>query len=1072
MKKVQIFKGLTALSAFLLAVATAGTTLSFQYDENINRALGINTTVTSGADGATLLYENDYGYDKNALIDVYRDAASAIQQIGEESAVLLKNDDGALPLAHDAKIAIFGKAATDSVIYSTTTDSRMTAMTFIEAMQDEFGADNVYDAATVESSGDSGGFGPGMGTGVTSGDGSSAGLENSLDTYTAKESEFSEYGDAAVVVFGRQTGEGSDLYQYSQDETYDDGSPRRYLDLSAEEEDLISYLKDEKDKGVFDRIIVLIAGDFSIEMNFLEEYDVDAAVWAGSEGAYGVNGLVNVLSGDVNPSGRLVDTIAANSTSAPASVYAGHEGTLSYTNAQDVIDANPLVNSSDGDQIIWYNIYAEGIYVGYKYYETRYEDTVLGQGSASGEAGSSTGSGWNYADEVNYPFGYGSSYTTFTEELQDVTFDEEDDSYTVTVKVTNTGDVSGKDVVEVYAQTPYGDYEKENLVEKASVSLMGFAKTQELAAGDSETVTVSVPRYFLASYDQYAAKGYILSSGDYYLSVGKNAHDALNNILAAKGYSSADGMTAVGNNNESADGSADNVYTWNQAELHTDSYKNSPYTGVEVTNQFDFTDLNYYSDDSVTYDFTYMTRSDWEGTFPEQVQLTASDAIISSVSNYGDTVVTIPEDQPDYDSFTQGADNGIVLSDMIGVDFDDDETWDKFLDEFTIEEMANLITDNMNVQAVDRLGVAGMRRTDDDYQAGGSVRWPSHPTTTRTWNTELVAKRGELEGVTMQLNDYDEVWWGSANMHRTPFLGRTGQYYSEDANLDYLVGYVEAQAVQEVGGTLCAKHFTTNDQETHRQGLTSFMTEQALREIYLRAFEGGFQGSAMSTMNALNRQGTMLAKNNYAMNITVLREEWGFEGHVTSDGYVDLGYFNNAVEEIVSGMDYSCCDSNGNTAKILLEELTEDTGSEYYHSGYVLQALRRAAKDNLNVMLHGWRMNSLSGDVTITHIVPTWEKALMGVDLALAILTILFLILAILKNPEKYRSFRKVEAKTAKTMNADAADMPKAAETSEAVKTQDAPRNGGAAKSGGPAETAGEAEKADIVKKNKNAKDN
>ena len=271
----------------------------------------------------------------------------------------------------------------------------------------------------------------------------------------------------AVVVFGRTGSEGNDVWQYAETDTYEDGSPRRMLDLSTQEEELISYVSEQKAAGVFKSIVAIVAGDYDVEMGFLEEYDVDACVYAGNLGAYGVEGLVKVLSGKVSPSGRLVDTLAANSVSAPATLYAGHEGTQRWTNYEEVDVANPLVNDSNGDTINWYNIYAEGIYVGYKYYETRYEDTVMGNYGADSTVGSSTGSAWNYADEMCYPFGYGLSYTTFQQKLNSVEYSAADDSYTVSVTVTNTGSVAGKEVVQVYAQTPYGDYEKENLVEKA-----------------------------------------------------------------------------------------------------------------------------------------------------------------------------------------------------------------------------------------------------------------------------------------------------------------------------------------------------------------------------------------------------------------------------------------------------------------------------------------------------------------------------------------------------------------------------------------------------------------------------
>lgn len=977
-KKIRIFRGLAAIMALVMMVSASAITLTFQYSAIINRAMGVSTTKTLSADGteveSTIYWPNDYGYDANALVDVYRDAASTNVEIGQEGAVLLKNENGALPIAAGSGMTIFGYAAYSSKIHSTTTASYMTTKTFAEALKDEFGAENVNDVLLSEVYANvsaPGGFMAMMSGGVHSV------TEGDINEVKKHESTWANAcNDVAIAVFGRSASEGNDLYQYAEEDTYADGSLRRMLDLSSDEEDLISYLSQQKKSGVFGSIVVIIAGDFDMELGFLEEYDIDACVFGGNLGAYGVEGLAKVLSGAVSPSGRLVDTLAANSVSAPATLYAGHEGTQRWINYEAVDAANPLVNDSNGDTINWYNIYAEGIYVGYKYYETRYEDTVTGSYGADSTVGSTTGKAWNYADEMCYPFGYGLSYTTFEEKLDSVEYVAADDAYQVSVTVTNTGSVAGKDVVQMYAQTPYGDYERENLVEKAAVNLMGFAKTGTLEPGSSQTVTISVPRYFLASYDTYGAQGYILSAGDYYLSVGKDCHDALNNILAAKGYTTADGMTA--------DGDSSKVHQWSQDTLDTETYRLSPYTGYEVTNHFEDGDLNYYG-----IDFTYLTRQDWAGTFPaERLAITANDAIISTLSNY---YYETPADAPDYNSFTQGVDNGIVLTDMVGVDFDDDEAWNKFLDQFTVEELCNLMADNMTQQVVSRLGVVGGDRCDDDNQAGGAILWNSHPNTSRTWNTGLYAARGTLEGLTAQLNDRDEIWWGAGNMHRTPFGGRANQYYSEDANFDYIVGYAEAEAMQATGANICVKHFCTNDQETMRQGLTTFITEQPLREIYARAFEGSFAGGAMGTMNALNRIGTKLAKNHYELNTTVLRKEWGFEGHVTSDGYVTTNYFQNAAEELTAGMDYSCIDTNGVTASLVYKDIEENK------DGFLLQAIRLAAKRNLNAMLSSWRINGQSGDTIIKTIVPGWQLALMAVNAVSAVLLIAFVVVDAVK---------------------------------------------------------------------------
>ena len=540
-KTTALFRGLSAVFAFLLPLSATATNLTFQYSGIINTRMGIDTTTTITDDSAegTIYYANDYGYDESALPAVYEDTKQVNIEIAEEGTVLLKNENSALPMAEGTRMTIFGYEAVNTNIWSSNAPDYMEATSFLDAMTEEFGADNINTQVcdNVYTSDDSGGFQQNQA-------GSSG--EASLDEITAYEDSWqSDYNDAAVVVLARKGSEGNDLSMYSATDTYDDGTPRRYMDLTENEEALIQYLQEQKEAGVFDKIVVIVATEWQMELDWLYEYDIDAAVLSGLNGTWGCTGLAEVLSGAVNPSGKLVDTYASNSFSAPATTYAA-ENSYEWTNADEVNAANPEVNDADGANIKYYIIYAEGIYVGYKYYETRYEDTVMGSGSADSTAGSSTGSGWNYEDEMVYTFGYGLSYTTFEQILDSVTYDESTGYYTAAVTVTNTGDTAGKDVVEVYAQTPYGDYEKENLVEKASIQLVAYDKTDVPEPGESQTLEIPVWEYYLASYDTNGYGTYILSAGDYYLSIGSDAHDALNNVLAAKGYTTADGMTADG----------------------------------------------------------------------------------------------------------------------------------------------------------------------------------------------------------------------------------------------------------------------------------------------------------------------------------------------------------------------------------------------------------------------------------------------------------------------------------------------------------------------------------------------
>ena len=981
-KRSHLFRGLTALFAFLLLLCMSLTTLTLGNTTWINSNLNIaDTKVIGSADESafTVYWPNDYGYNNTALIEVYYDAADVNVDIAAEGITLLKNENAALPLAAGTRMTLFGNASVNSSIYRTSSPDYIPYVDYVSAMQAQFGAENVNTVLCEE-------VYPGLGT-----TGTSSVAEAEISAVQAYESTWqSDYNDAAVVVIARSGSEGNDIYQYAAADTYADGSPRRMMDLSTNERALMEYLAAQKHAGVFDKIIVILSTEFEQELGFLADCDVDAAILTGMTGSYGCTAVAQVLGGDVNPSGRTVDTYAASSISAPAVVNGGVEGVSTWGNAAELNEFDKI--NGDGN-IDYYVIYAEGIYVGYKYYETRYEDTVMGTGNASGTAGTFTSTaGWNYAEEMCYPFGYGLSYTTFEQTLDSVEYDAAADVYNVKVTVTNTGSVAGKDVVEVYAQTPYGAYEMTNLVEKASIQLVNYGKTDMLAPGESQTLEIPVRRYFLASYDTYGAGTYILSAGDYYLSIGSDAHDALNNVLAAKGYTTADGMTA--------DGDASKTYTWNQAALDAETYSVSTQTGYAVENVFDTADLNYYDG----YEYEYMTRSDWEGTWPVKTQLDATEQMMVALSNY---YYETPADAPSVDSFTQGADNGLKLTDMMDVDFDDDETWDQFLDQLTVEQLCNTFTDSKAVNTISELDIPGNTKGDDDTNAcGGAIQWVSHPLTARTWNTAMNTARGYYEGLICMLIGKDEIWYGAGNLHRHSYGGRAGQYWSEDATLDYYNGYFEAEAMQSVGVIMCVKHMCCNDQEAQRTGLSVFVDEQALREIYLRAFEGSFDGGALSVMATTGRVGTTLGKNYPALMTTVLRDEWGFKGHVTSDGYVNTGYYNNTLEELEAGQDYSCCDSAGSNAQKILNAINNG-------DGYALQLMRLAAKRNLYVMTQTARMNGLGNGSTVISIVPAWESAVFAANIVLGAALVVFAVLAVLqerKNRKAAQAAGKEEA--------------------------------------------------------------
>lgn len=747
------------------------------------------------------------------------------------------------------------------------------------------------------------------------------------------------------------------------------------------EMDLMSYLQAGKKSGMFKGVVAVINADQMMELGWAYDYDVDALVIAGIPGTQGFEGVANVLSGKVNASGKLADSYPANSLSAPACTYAAAENSQQWANLSEVmnyIDAEGVVAENHADD---YVIYAEGIYVGYKYYETRYEDCVMGRYGADDTVGSTSGGAWNYAEEMDFTFGAGLSYTTFEQKLKGVRYDSAEDLYTVTVEVTNTGSIAGKSVVEVYAQTPYGEYEVNNGVEKSAIQLAGFEKTEDIAPGASVTVEVPIERYLLASYDSNNARGYILSAGTYYFAIGEDAHDALNNVLAAKGYSSADGMVDARGN--AVDGDASKTYTWTETALDSSSYHYSRYAeNAEVTNQFDQDQLSSYG-----VDFTYLTRSDWAGTFPAKpVGITASEDMMKDLrGDWYDDYVSGLADVPSTAEYTQGMDNGMSFVTLKDAAWEDEEIWDTFIDQLTVDEMLSLRNDSNGCGAIEHVALPSQARGDDGVciQQGSLVAtgqsclsWVSEVMTSRTWNKKRFAARGHMLGVEAIYCNLNDLWYGGGNIHRTAFGGRNMQYYSEDGILGYYVGWYEAQAMQALGIMYGIKHFALNDQEANRESLGLFANEQSIREIYLRSFEGPMcKGGAMDIMTGFNRIGVRYVATNPSLLTGVLKTEWGYKGHVTTDAGSN-SYKSRLLEQLVAGIDYTCWNNDNSIIGTYINN----------GDGYALKLLRLATKHNLYAASRSVSVNGLSSSTRVEKIVPAWQKALAygGVGLAMA----------------------------------------------------------------------------------------
>lgn len=553
-KHITPWKILAIICAVVMIVSIPLSILLQKFDNTMAARFGGSFWKLQNEDANAQYYTSDF----NSAEEMVNYGLALTQQVEAEGAALLMNNNNALPLAADAKVSTFSSSSVNLVyggtgsgnIDASTADTLRTALEKVGVTVNP----TLWDFYTVGAGKDYARSKSG-----TVAKSSEVTAEVPWDVYTDEvKDSVAQYGDAAIVTLSRVGGEGADL-SYGE---------VNYLALDENEKAMLQNVAEMKKNGTVKKTILLINSANALQVDFLKnnEYDIDAALWIGDVGISGINAVAEILTGKVNPSGSLVDTYCYDNFSAPAM------WNFTPTTYEGYVEGGDVSAKAKS-----YMIYQEGIYVGYKYYETRYEDFVTGNGNAGDYA---------YGDIVAYPFGYGMSYTNFDMSDMNVSYNAADDTYTVTVKVTNTGDMAGKKTVQVYVQSPYTDYDKENGVEKSAVSLVGFGKTGMIEPGASETLSMTVNKRDIASYDTYGAGTYILDAGDYYFTAATDAHNAVNNILAAKGYT-----VESTNGKMTADGNADLTYTWTEDALDTTTYATSE-NGTAITNQLSSADPN------------------------------------------------------------------------------------------------------------------------------------------------------------------------------------------------------------------------------------------------------------------------------------------------------------------------------------------------------------------------------------------------------------------------------------------------------------------------------------------------
>ena len=672
-----------------------------------------------------------------------------------------------------------------------------------------------------------------------------------------------EFSDTALVVLGRVGGEGQDLLELQtkqpqvngSDEEMTDNS-KHYLELSTEEREMIQAASE-----ACDNVVVVLNICNAMELGFLNdpELGIDSCILVGTTGLTGVRSVIDVLSGEVNPSGRTADTFAADFTKAPSFATSTNNGVLAYTD-------RPAENYA---YYSWYVDYTDDIYVGYRYYETAYADM---EKEAAG-----SGDEW-YAENVVYPFGYGLSYTDFEWTVKSISQESgvlaKDGKIDITVTVTNTGEVAGKDVVELYYSAPYGDETTNgSLVEKSHVVLGDFAKTGEIAPGESEDVTLTLYVQDMASYDCYDENtnehtGYELDPGEYSLMLMRDAHNfgpMADEEKAEYVYE----ITGDGYNydtDRTSGGTIENRFTGEDRDENT-----VPIDG---------------SEESVNPE--YMSRSDFEGTFPEREAARASDPEAITISQDDGS-----SEEEGLEVYEQGKGGGLTVQDVYGLDYDD-EKWDALLDQMSLSDMTELITDGAFKTAeidsigkpmvIDFDGPTGLNTREAGDKHCRFVAYPNETLLAQTWNKQLAYDFGAKVGEEAR-NAGVWGWYApSANLHRSPFGGRNYEYYSEDPLLSGLMAGYTIKGAKDEGMYCYLKHFAANENESHREGLFVWLTEQSLREIYLKPFEIALKtadGNAL--MTSMNRLGATWAAGSRALMTDILRGEWGFQGTAITD---------------------------------------------------------------------------------------------------------------------------------------------------------------------------------------------
>ena len=1034
-KFTPAMRGLAALMTCLMVLSIVGTGVANTYRGALDDTLGTESYVTINDDSAAR-FKTDY-----ATIE---DMAAAARDIaireGEEGTVVMKNDNGVLPLKANANVALFGLAAYNvygpkggNADAASLADALAGAglnvnetlkdyyMTNIINMHTEMRANRwtgkevpttVYDHMYVSAPGDWTTY---QIAEVPPAEFETLGVPANWKEAIAKDS-------IGICVFARGAGEGN---------TYKPGSALNYageatgedpLKLSADELAVVEAAKETCSKV----IVLLNTGNNMMIADIAEggSHEVDGICYIGCPNDYQTIGIANVLTGKVNATGALASAFVRDHQSIPAVQNVGGDYFADYEivcrNDDPRYPGKEIGNIGTGSfggadtyNGGMYIVEAEGIYVGYKYYETRYFDAVMGQGNANSAAGATQGSAWNYGDEMLYTFGHGLSYLDYTQTIKSVTVDRSvNGNITAVVEVKNNSNQDGKFLTQLYVQQPYTDYDRTNLVEKSAVMFLNSAKV-DVAAGKSKEVTITIPTKYLASYDANNAKTYILDAGDYYFTAAAGAHEAVNNILAAQGKTVADGMDAAGKNA---------VVSWKLDQLDNTTFAIA--NNTTVTNVADDADLNYWLPGTVTY----LTRQDWN-TFPinyNKLNLKIADSPKKdqwiaemrgetyTISDTGAAAEAVPG--PKFTASEIGAEQ---LNNI------NDPYWDKLVHAITIDEAvgavihggsrSDTLTNIDNPVVIQNEGPTGISAGYTDEATGKTYKFNVNSQTLLgcSFNPELAYQWGLVEGNSCLWVERYDLWGSGLTLNRTPYNGRNYEYISEDPMLTNVIGREVIQGCSDKGIINGPKHMGFNDQEHNRAGISAYMTEQKFRETDLRGFEGALSDAfGMGVMIAFNRIGATNASHHVGMIQKIVRGEWGFKGLISTDMMNNYLYFN--AESMVMAGITQVADFAADNSHINLGEGGVDAVWPHISLATVSKDsnLVEQARENLKYQLYIFA-NSAILNISTQRVNTWWDTALTVTTYASSILAVLFFLAWVVLTllPEKKPVVVRVENK-------------------------------------------------------------